>query len=192
MVFLIHRCALQGSSSLPSLYGTECKSRLDSGPSSALLVSLPRFIHTQKPLSRCLTSPHDGLNTSMWTWWDLWLLRTASFTYSPSWIDFPVGQKPFPWVIATTSASCATPKEELGCSSAEMVYGTPLTVAGDFLPSLADMHDDTALCLRQLRDQVPCFHISMGHTFWRTTKYTYHPTEDHSSHHNSGFLFPSC
>ena len=35
----------------------ECKSRLDSRPSSALLVSLPRFIRTQKPLSRCLRSP---------------------------------------------------------------------------------------------------------------------------------------
>ena len=53
-VCLIPRCALQESSSLPSLYGTECKSRLDSGPSSALLVSLPRSTRTQKTLSRGL------------------------------------------------------------------------------------------------------------------------------------------
>ena len=46
------------------------------------------------------------------------------------------------------------PKEELGCSSAEVVYGTPLTAPGDFLPGMADTHDDTSLCLRQLRDQV--------------------------------------
>ena len=46
------------------------------------------------------------------------------------------------------------PKEELGYSSAEMVYGTPLTVPGDFLPSLVGTHDDTTLCLCQLRDQV--------------------------------------
>ena len=45
-------------------------------------------------------------------------------------------------------------KEELGCSSAEMVYGTPLRVPRDFLPGMADTHDDTSLCLRQLRDQV--------------------------------------
>ena len=46
------------------------------------------------------------------------------------------------------------PKEELGCSSAEVVYCTPLTVPGDFLPSMADTHDDISLCLRQLRDHV--------------------------------------
>ena len=46
------------------------------------------------------------------------------------------------------------PQEELGCSSAEMVYGSHLTVPRDFFPSLADTHDDTALCFRHLRDQV--------------------------------------
>ena len=86
--------------------GTECKSRLDSEPSSALLVSLPRSTRTQKPLSRGLASPHDSFNTSMWIWWDLFLLRTATLTYSPSSTGFPVGQKPIP-LSDTTSAICA-------------------------------------------------------------------------------------
>ena len=63
----------------------------------------------------------------------------------PSWV------KELPWVLLRIRMA---PKAELGCSSAEMVYGAPLTVPGDFLPGMADTHDDTSLCLRQLRDQV--------------------------------------
>ena len=63
----------------------------------------------------------------------------------PSWV------KELPWVLLGIRT---TPKEELGCSSAKTVYSTPLTVPRDFLASLANTHDDTALCLRQLRDQV--------------------------------------
>ena len=36
--------------------------------------------HTKAPLEM-FNIPHDSLNTSMWTWWDLCLLRTASLTY---------------------------------------------------------------------------------------------------------------
>ena len=44
------------------------------------------------------------------------------------------------------------PKEDLGCSSAEMVYGTPLTVPGDFIPNHSI--SDNNLQLQRLHDQV--------------------------------------
>ena len=43
----------------------------------------------------------------------------------PNWID------ELPWVLHGIRT---VPKEDLDCSSAEMVYGAPLTVPGDFLP----------------------------------------------------------
>ena len=43
----------------------------------------------------------------------------------PNWID------ELPWVLLGIRT---VPKEDLDCSSAEMVYGSPLTVPGDFLP----------------------------------------------------------
>lgn len=46
------------------------------------------------------------------------------------------------------------PKEDLGCSSAEIVFGAPLTVPGDFIPSRVFTHSDFARHLRQLREQV--------------------------------------
>ena len=45
-------------------------------------------------------------------------------------------------------------KEDLGCSSAEMVYASSLTVPGDFIPSFADTSTDSSLHLRKLRVQV--------------------------------------
>ncbi|XP_062500882.1 uncharacterized protein LOC134178106 [Corticium candelabrum] len=42
----------------------------------------------------------------------------------------------------------------MGCSSAETVYGSPLTVTGDFIPSFTDTPTDNSLHLRQLRDQI--------------------------------------
>ena len=48
----------------------------------------------------------------------------------------------------------AAPKENLGCYSAENVYGFPLTVSCDFIYTFAGTFSDTSLHLRQLRDQV--------------------------------------
>ena len=45
------------------------------------------------------------------------------------------------------------PKDDLGCSSAELVYGTPLTVPGDFVPNLTT-HSDHHTHLQRLREQV--------------------------------------
>ena len=45
------------------------------------------------------------------------------------------------------------PKENLGYSSAELVYGAPLTVPGDFKPSHG-IPSDNSFRLQQLRDQV--------------------------------------
>ena len=44
----------------------------------------------------------------------------------PNWI------KELPWVLLGIRT---TPKEDLGCSTAEMVYATPLVVPGDFVTS---------------------------------------------------------
>ena len=40
------------------------------------------------------------------------------------------------------------------CSSAELVYGAPLTVPGDFLPSAANARSNTNQHLHQLCEQV--------------------------------------
>lgn len=68
---------------------------------------------------------------------------TARLT-SPAWAD------ELPWVllgIRTTS------KEDLGASPAEMVYGAPLTVPGEFL-GVANDNLDTSTFLQQLRAKV--------------------------------------
>ena len=54
-----------------------------------------------------------------------------------------------PWVLLGVQTA---PKEDLGCSSAEMVYGAPLTVPGDFIPGRSLHSDD--LMLTRLRNQV--------------------------------------
>ena len=62
----------------------------------------------------------------------------------PDWID------ELPWVLLGIRT---VPKEDLGCSLAEMVYGAPLTVPGDFLPRGQDT-DDVAHFLPRLRETV--------------------------------------
>ena len=60
----------------------------------------------------------------------------------PSWT------RELPWVLLGIRTA---PKEDLGCSSAEMVYGALLTVPGDFIPS-HDIPDH--LKLQRLQDRV--------------------------------------
>ena len=62
----------------------------------------------------------------------------------PDWID------ELPWVLLGIRT---VPKDDLECSSAEMVYGAPLTVLGDFLPRGQDT-DDVAHFLPRLRETV--------------------------------------
>ena len=62
----------------------------------------------------------------------------------PDWID------ELPWVLLGIRT---VPKEDLGCSSAEMVYGAPLTVPGDFMPRGQDT-DDVVHFLPRLREIV--------------------------------------
>ena len=62
----------------------------------------------------------------------------------PSWT------RELPWVLLGIRTA---PKEDLGCSSAEMVYGAPLTVPGDFVSS-HNIYSDNNLRLQHLRDQV--------------------------------------
>uniref|UniRef100_A0A0L8GE53 Uncharacterized protein n=1 Tax=Octopus bimaculoides TaxID=37653 RepID=A0A0L8GE53_OCTBM len=50
-----------------------------------------------------------------------------------------------------------TPKENLNASSAEIVYGAPLTVPGEFLPNVKS-NPDVKKYLAQLRDSVGQLH----------------------------------
>ena len=62
---------------------------------------------------------------------------------NPSWTQ------ELPWVLLGIRTA---PKEDLGCSSAEMVYGTPLTVPGDFTP--CQNTPDNGRELQQLRNRL--------------------------------------
>ena len=55
-----------------------------------------------------------------------------------------------PWVLLGLRTA---PKEDLGCSSAELVYGAPLTVPGDFTPNTKE-NSDYQNQLQRLREQV--------------------------------------
>ena len=58
-----------------------------------------------------------------------------------------------PWVLLGIRTA---PKEDLGTSSAELVYGSPLTVPGDFVATSSDA-DTTQRFLPALRDRVQSF-----------------------------------
>ena len=62
---------------------------------------------------------------------------------SPNWID------ELPWVLLGLRT---TPKEDLNASPADLVYGGPLTVPGDFLPESVDRPVQEHL--RLLREKV--------------------------------------
>ena len=55
-----------------------------------------------------------------------------------------------PWVLLGIRT---VPREDLGCSSAELVYGAPLSVPGDFISSHSTC-SDSKFQLQRLRDQV--------------------------------------
>ena len=55
-----------------------------------------------------------------------------------------------PWVLLGIRT---VPREDLGCSSAELVYGAPLSVQGDFISSHSTC-SDSKFQLQRLRDQV--------------------------------------
>ena len=72
-----------------------------------------------------------------------WHLKSAlrARLSGPNWIQ------ELPWVLLGIRTA---PKEDLGCSSAELVYGAPLTVPGDFsMPNTSDTR-----LFRQLQQQV--------------------------------------
>ena len=66
---------------------------------------------------------------------------------TPNWLD------ELPWVLLGIRTA---PKEDLHCSSAELVYGTPLTVPGDFVATPRGQHD-SATVLSHLRELVSKF-----------------------------------
>ena len=62
----------------------------------------------------------------------------------PSWMD------ELPWVLLGIRTA---PKEDLGCSTAELVYGSPLTVPGDFIANQS-LPVDHSFHLQRLRDRM--------------------------------------
>ena len=80
--------------------------------------------------------------------WDCGTISSSSVLMArltgPDWID------ELPWVLLGIRT---VPKEDLECSSAEMVYGAPLTVPGDFLPRGQDT-DVIAHFLPRFRETV--------------------------------------
>ena len=56
-----------------------------------------------------------------------------------------------PWALLGIRTA---PKEDLGCSSAELVYGAPLTVPGDFSPNLVAHDNPTSPFLQQFHEHI--------------------------------------
>lgn len=63
----------------------------------------------------------------------------------PDWTD------ELPWVMLGIRTA---PKEDLGSSSAELVYGTPLTVPGEFIPAAKGNQETPTTMLTRLREKV--------------------------------------
>ena len=63
----------------------------------------------------------------------------------PDWMD------ELPWVLLGIRTA---PKEDLSCSSAELVYGAPLTVPGDFIPRSNGHEEPPSTTLALLRERV--------------------------------------
>ncbi|XP_078264112.1 uncharacterized protein LOC144598103 [Rhinoraja longicauda] len=63
----------------------------------------------------------------------------------PDWMD------ELPWVLLGIRTA---PKEDLASSSAELVYGSPLTVPGEFVPSLPGREEPPSSTLHRLRERV--------------------------------------
>ena len=94
---------------------------------------------------------------------------------SPNWI------RELPWVLLGIRTA---PREDLGCSSADIVYGAPLTVSGDFIPS-GSFHSDDLLRSRvydNVRSLVPI----------PTTSHSNSTTSVPRSLHLSKFVFICC
>ena len=66
----------------------------------------------------------------------------------------PHWTRALPWVLLGIRTA---PKEDLGCSVAELVYGTPLTLPGEFIDETSDDNSPTAL-LPALREIVGNMH----------------------------------
>ena len=84
----------------------------------------------------------------------------------PNWMD------ELPWVLLGTRT---TPKEDLNTSSAELVFGSPLTVPGDFIPNTQPV--PVSEQLQQLRERVGSLRPI--------------PTSAHGEKHNKSYVSQS-
>ena len=87
----------------------------------------------------------------------------------PDWVD------ELPWVLLGIRTA---PKEDLATSSAELVYGTPITVPGDFLRTASETTAPSSL-LPELRRRVG--NLVPVPTAWHGTSPTYDPVDLHRS-----------
>ena len=97
-----------------------------------------------------------------------------------------------PWVLLGIRT---TPKEDLHASSAELVYGAPLTVPGDFVSTHTEA-DDQAFLLPRIRDAVRRF-VPPATTFHGTKRSFIPPILDNSDYvfvcrdsHRTAFQHP--
>ena len=116
----------------------------DQGPqfSSQLWSSISRLLDTQLHHTTAYHPQSNGLVERFHR--HLKSALRARLT-SPNWMQ------ELPWVLLGIRTA---PKDDLGCSSAQIVYRAPLTVPGDFVPSCVHTHSDVPLHLHLLRDQV--------------------------------------
>ena len=124
-----------------SRFGIPLHISSDQGPqfTSQLWMSVARLLGTQAHHTTAYHPQANGLVESFHC--HLKSALRARLT-GPNWVN------ELPWVLLGIRT---TPKEDLGCSSAEVVYGAPLSVPGDFRRGTNNQCD---LSLQQLHEQV--------------------------------------
>ena len=99
-------------------------------------------------------SSHHGLSpTSQWTCGKISpAVKTALITRltGANWVD------ELPWVLLSI---CTTSKEDINCSTAKLVYGSPLAVPGDFIPGTNELQNPSSL-LPWLRQAISKFNFT--------------------------------
>ncbi|XP_055500353.1 uncharacterized protein LOC129702590 [Leucoraja erinacea] len=121
----------------------------------AVAVKLPNF-WTTRPLIwfqqaeaqfnlRGITAYHPQANGLVERFYRQLKAALMARLTGPDWMD------ELPWVMLGIRTA---PKEDLASSSAELVYGSPLTVPGEFVPSAPEQQGTPSSTLQRLRERV--------------------------------------